>query len=80
MQTVLLPLLTMHLDDDSILLNFILMKNLFSKNGLSKNGLKESISEQLLGLMREINIEISKKLGREYQIGYSYFMTNNIDV
>jgi len=24
--------------------------------------------------MREINTEISNKLGREYQIGYSYFM------
>ena len=29
--------------------------------------------------MSEINMEISKKFGREYQIGYSYFMINNLD-
>ena len=29
--------------------------------------------------MTEINSEISKKIGKEYQIGYSYFMMNNFD-
>ena len=43
-----------------------------------KNRIKESYQNNVLELMREINIEISKKLGREYQIGYSYFM-NNLD-
>jgi hypothetical protein len=41
-----------------------------------KNRVKESYQNNILGLMREINIEVSKKLGREYQIGYSYFMDN----
>jgi hypothetical protein len=48
------------------------------KKWFNKNGVKESYQNNILGLMREINIEISKKLGREYQIGYSYFM-NNLD-
>jgi 5-methylcytosine-specific restriction protein B len=48
------------------------------KKWFIKNGIKEFYQNNVLELMREINIEISKKLGREYQIGYSYFM-NNLD-
>lgn len=48
------------------------------KKWFVKNRIKEPYQNNVLELMREINIEISKKLGREYQIGYSYFM-NNLD-
>lgn len=34
----------------------------------------------ILGLLQEINNLISEHLGREYQIGYSYFMTQKLDV
>ena len=44
------------------------------KKWFIKNRIKESYQNNVLELMREINTEISNKLGREYQIGYSYFM------
>jgi 5-methylcytosine-specific restriction protein B len=46
------------------------------KKWFIKNRIKESYQNNVLELMREINTEISNKLGREYQIGYSYFMDN----
>ncbi len=49
------------------------------KKWFIKNGIRESHQNTISKLMSEINIEISKKLGREYQIGYSYFMINNLD-
>ena len=47
-----------------------------SKKMVYKKWSKRILSDSILELMREINMEISKKLGREYQIGYSYFMKN----
>ncbi|HLN35398.1 MAG TPA: AAA family ATPase, partial [Nitrososphaeraceae archaeon] len=44
------------------------------KKWFIKNRIKEYYQNNVLEMMREINIEISNKLGREYQIGYSYFM------
>jgi hypothetical protein len=47
---------------------------------LEKNTNIKIDREIILGLLQEINIIISEHLGREYQIGYSYFMTQNLDV
>ena len=44
------------------------------KKWFIRNEIKESYQKNVLEFIREINIEISKKLGREYQIGYTYFM------
>jgi 5-methylcytosine-specific restriction protein B len=44
------------------------------KKWFVKKGIKQAYQNNVSELMREINIEISTKLGREYQIGYSYFM------
>jgi hypothetical protein len=49
------------------------------KKWFIKNREKETYQNKVLGLMIEINNEISKKLGKEYQIGYSYFMMNNLN-
>lgn len=46
------------------------------KKWFDKNGIRESYQNTVLGLMKDINNEISNKLGKEYQIGYSYFMKN----
>lgn len=44
------------------------------KKWFVKNGIREPHQGIVLGLMRDINSEISNKLGKEYQVGYSYFM------
>lgn len=44
------------------------------KKWFVKNAVREPYQGVVLGLMRDINTEISNKLGKEYQIGYSYFM------
>ena len=39
-----------------------------------KNNIKEFYQSNILEMMKEINSIISKKLGRDYQVGYSYIM------
>jgi len=46
------------------------------KKWFAKNRINELIQNNVLELIKQINIEISNKLGRDYQIGYSYFMTD----
>lgn len=44
------------------------------KKWFTKNRINEFYQENTLELLKEINILISNKLGREYQVGYAYFM------
>lgn len=46
------------------------------KKWFYRNGVRDSYQTKVLGLMKDVNNEISNKLGKEYQIGYSYFMKN----
>jgi MoxR-like ATPase len=46
------------------------------KKWFMKNRIKEYYQNNVIEMLREINSIISKKLGREYQVGYSYFMSN----
>jgi 5-methylcytosine-specific restriction enzyme B len=43
------------------------------------NNIKEVDPKQIVTLVTEINKKISELIGREYQIGYSYFMVKNLD-
>lgn len=43
------------------------------------NNIKEVDPKQIVTLLNEINKKISELIGREYQIGYSYFMVKNLD-
>lgn len=43
------------------------------------NNIKEINPKQIITLLNEINKKISELIGREYQIGYSYFMVKNLD-
>ena len=43
------------------------------------NNITEVDPHQLVTLLNEINKKISEQIGREYQIGYSYFMVKNLD-
>jgi predicted Mrr-cat superfamily restriction endonuclease len=43
------------------------------------NNIKEVDPKQIITLLNEINKKISELIGREYQIGYSYFMVKNLD-
>jgi 5-methylcytosine-specific restriction protein B len=43
------------------------------------NNIKEVDPKKIVNLLDEINKKISELIGREYQIGYSYFMVKNLD-
>jgi 5-methylcytosine-specific restriction protein B len=43
------------------------------------NNITEVDPKQIVTLLNEINKKISELIGREYQIGYSYFMVKNLD-
>ena len=43
------------------------------------NNITEVDPHQIVTLLNEINKKISEQIGREYQIGYSYFMVKNLD-
>jgi hypothetical protein len=43
------------------------------------NNITEVEPHQIVALLNEINKKISEQIGREYQIGYSYFMVKNLD-
>ena len=49
------------------------------KKWFKENMIKEQYVNNILNIIKEINFEISRKLGKEYQIGYSYFMIKNLD-
>ena len=44
-----------------------------------ENNMTEVEPHQIVTLLNEINKKISEQIGREYQIGYSYFMVKNLD-
>ena len=60
-------------DNESIVNESIL------KKWFKENMIKEQYVNNILNIIKEINFEISRKLGKEYQIGYSYFMIKNLD-
>ena len=43
------------------------------------NSIKNIDPNLIIDLLNEINIKIKAQLGKEYQIGYSYFMVQNLD-
>ena len=53
------------------------------KNEILFNWLRDNNSnfnaKLIIDMLAEINHKITEQLGKEYQIGYSYFMVKNLD-
>ena len=60
-------------------IDFYSTSNSILENWFKANNVEEEIKSNILNMLGQINEQITQHLGKEYQIGYSFFMLKKLD-
>ena len=60
-------------------IDFYSASNGILENWFKENNVEKEITSNILKMLSQINEQITQQLGKEYQIGYSYFMLRKLD-